>query len=297
MLEKFNTQVNINIIIGSLQFDVSLDPGFEEEKLINTSEMHNHPLYEVHIIEAGNGVFLTADAEFNVSSGDFIILGPKVYHSFKCNPELPINKKYFKFNYRTTSCIDDLFPQEQITNIIAILREIKCIKYKGSISSLSLIHDINNELKQKAIGYYSIVKNLLGILIVNIIRSVSTILIKEYNLPKFNDNIINRSCIIDAFFDDFNEHISLNDLANKLGLSTRQTTRFLKNQYNCTFKEKLIKTRIEISKKLLTSTNLSINDIMEKVGYESRKHFTNIFAKETGLTPTQYRTSWKLAHK
>ena len=114
MQETYDTQVNINTTIGSIQFNIILDQGFEGEKSITTTKMHNHPLYEIHIIEAGTGVFLTSDSEISVSSGDFIIVGPKVYHSFRCDPKFNITKEYFKFNYSSISCMDDLFPQKEI---------------------------------------------------------------------------------------------------------------------------------------------------------------------------------------
>lgn len=50
------------------------------------------------------------------------------------------------------------------------------------------------------------------------------------------------------------------------------------------------KIRIERAKELLVTSQRSINDICELVGYTSIGSFSALFRKKTGLSPTQYRT-------
>ena len=50
-------------------------------------------------------------------------------------------------------------------------------------------------------------------------------------------------------------------------------------------------TRILKSCILLRSTEHSILDISEMVGYESRKHFGKVFKDFTGMSPKDYRNS------
>lgn len=49
--------------------------------------------------------------------------------------------------------------------------------------------------------------------------------------------------------------------------------------------------RVGEAKKLLTETDMKINEISRAVGYEHEKHFMKIFKNITGLTPSQYRNN------
>ncbi|MCR4741792.1 MAG: AraC family transcriptional regulator [Treponema sp.] len=47
--------------------------------------------------------------------------------------------------------------------------------------------------------------------------------------------------------------------------------------------------RIEKAKKLLKTSNLTINEIASKCGYKTEYHFMRQFKEQTACTPTQYR--------
>lgn len=47
--------------------------------------------------------------------------------------------------------------------------------------------------------------------------------------------------------------------------------------------------RIERAKLLLTSTDLSIQDIADRLHYCSRSYFSTVFLDTVGCTPTKYR--------
>ena len=49
--------------------------------------------------------------------------------------------------------------------------------------------------------------------------------------------------------------------------------------------------RVGQAKKLLTETDMKVNEISRAVGYEHEKHFMKTFKSITGLTPSQYRNN------
>lgn len=53
----------------------------------------------------------------------------------------------------------------------------------------------------------------------------------------------------------------------------------------------LIRYRIEVAKQYLQTTQLSVSEIAEKVGYKSETYFQNLFKKTTGVSPGQYRAA------
>lgn len=57
---------------------------------------------------------------------------------------------------------------------------------------------------------------------------------------------------------------------------------------SCT--EDVINARIAAAKALLTSSDLPVNEVAEKCGYQSVEHFIRQFRKYTGVTPARFRS-------
>ena len=47
--------------------------------------------------------------------------------------------------------------------------------------------------------------------------------------------------------------------------------------------------RIQKATEMLKNTSMSINEIMEKTGFNSRNTFVRVFKKFEGLTPSEYK--------
>ena len=57
------------------------------------------------------------------------------------------------------------------------------------------------------------------------------------------------------------------------------------------------KKRIESARQLLDSSNLSCEDVGEKLGFYDSSHFSRIFKRETGVRPGEYREKRRLNNK
>ena len=47
--------------------------------------------------------------------------------------------------------------------------------------------------------------------------------------------------------------------------------------------------RIHEAKKLLVQTNIQVNEIAQRVGYDNFSYFSHTFREKTGVTPNEYR--------
>lgn len=150
-----------------------------------------------------------------------------------------------------------------------------------------IIRNIYEEMGTHLAGYYSQIQALFSLLMIRLLRSLSTAP-SLYAIPrKINDNM--RTRIIDSFFDRYREHLTIQDLASELHLSTKQTNRILHKYYQTSFKQKQLITRIQVSMDLLKTSQLTVEDISEQVGFSTVYNFSKLFKQKTGLTPTQYR--------
>ena len=87
---------------------------------------------------------------------------------------------------------------------------------------------------------------------------------------------------------------SLSDLAKKIGESPHHASQVLNEKLNKSFFELLATYRVEKSKKIFvedTENKLTIEEISEMVGYNSKTAFNNAFKRLTGKTPSEFRKS------
>ncbi|EXX84824.1 AraC family transcriptional regulator [Paenibacillus darwinianus] len=95
--------------------------------------------------------------------------------------------------------------------------------------------------------------------------------------------------IIEARFGD--PELTLEGVANELNVSAVYLSRIFKQESGASFVSLLTHTRIKAAIRLLGETELSMNEIAERVGYESQHYFSTSFKKVVGLPPMQYRKS------
>ncbi len=102
-----------------------------------------------------------------------------------------------------------------------------------------------------------------------------------------NDPRLNAALII--MEQNIENTISIPELAASLGLSRRQLERLFMEEAKMSPALVYRKFRLERAKHLLTHTNASLIEIALEVGFESAGHFSRIFAKTYGQTPSRLR--------
>lgn len=93
-----------------------------------------------------------------------------------------------------------------------------------------------------------------------------------------------------------NNLFSLNDLAKKVGVPPHHLSQVINEMTNKTFFEYIAEYRINEAKELLSGTgsfSLTIEEVAEQVGYNSKSAFNKTFKKLTGQTPSEYREKAK----
>ncbi len=83
--------------------------------------------------------------------------------------------------------------------------------------------------------------------------------------------------------------ITLERISSEAGFSPYHFIRLFRAAYQQTPHQYLVQQRIDKAKALLTTSDLSINEICYQVGFESLGSFSTLFRREAGLSPSQYR--------
>lgn len=91
---------------------------------------------------------------------------------------------------------------------------------------------------------------------------------------------------------NYQEKISLDQLAEHVAIGRRSFERRFKKATNNTVVEYIQRVKIEAAKRTFESSRKNINEVMYDVGYTDTKAFRDVFKKITGLTPVEYRNKY-----
>lgn len=100
---------------------------------------------------------------------------------------------------------------------------------------------------------------------------------------------------ISRFIEDNLSNPQLNAamIAQEIGVSERGIYRKIESITEKTLHQLIKESRIELATKLLTSSKLTIDEVMFKVGYENRSTFHRNFREAMGMAPKEYRQKVK----
>jgi two-component system, response regulator YesN len=88
----------------------------------------------------------------------------------------------------------------------------------------------------------------------------------------------------------FYEKLSLQEIADEIPVSASYLSHLFSEEIGSTFQEYLLTYRIHQAKKLIVSkADWSMSRIAEAAGFSSQHHFSNIFKKVEGMTPSMYK--------
>lgn len=88
--------------------------------------------------------------------------------------------------------------------------------------------------------------------------------------------------------------ITLSEAAEVMNISVSHFCRIFKRDFSTSFYQYLTTYRIHQAKVLLSSTNLTVNQVADAVGYENGyTHFYRAFQSREHLTPYEFKKNWK----
>jgi len=83
--------------------------------------------------------------------------------------------------------------------------------------------------------------------------------------------------------------LSVPILCQRFGVSRSMLYKITKEYYGCGVEQLICRLRIGKAEGLLKSTDLSVCEIANQVGYSDYNYFIKVFKKMTGITPAKYR--------
>lgn len=100
--------------------------------------------------------------------------------------------------------------------------------------------------------------------------------------------------VAEYIHDHFSCDISLDYLAKIACMGTTKLKATFKAVYHCTITQYIKERRLSLAENLLATTNLTVEQIAQAVGYQNSGRFARMFKESCGLFPMEYRKSAQL---
>lgn len=278
------TDLNIKVTINDTVFHV-LNIVFEIFSHPMPKHSHGNNSYELHYIPYGHGQVNIDGQIYEITPNTLYMTGPHVEHE-----QIPVKNDpmaeyciYFKLQS---------FPsQQKKAETLACKFESTPFWFGQDTHDLyPLIQQIFFELEHRYTGYMTQVEALLSQCIVKLVRNYENRCPSKLHFSPSNLEDSKYIIVEESFLYEY-ETLTLENLSERLGLSIRQTERFLKEYYGKTFLQKKTDAKMSMAKIFLDDKTLSISEIANRLNYSSLQHFSYAFRQYYGVSASEYRKS------
>ncbi len=251
---------------------------------------HTHGFIELAYMVSGESTQYVDGVEYSLKHGQMMIINPGQVHDF-----------YVKNNTRIIDILidPDYISNEQrgVQNASELLTLSAFCAFENSIDKTlcrvtfdrrervvieSLLDMMAQEQKNKFMNYRVTIRQLTQILLTHIFRKMSGIE-KNFTIsPEF----------LQFIRDNCGEKLTLSELSKMCFYNPSYFSRMFREHYGITLTEFIQNSRFERACGLLSDKTLSIDDIVTRSGFGSKRTMYKIFNERTGLTPSQYREKY-----
>ena len=248
--------------------------------VIASSNHHFHSAYEVHIPIEGRMHIIAEDSDVFLCSGQICIIPPDVIH-YVCADDSAF-RIGFRFTYshvgNEINPVSALF-EEAYRGMKDVYVVENCLIYQKYLSAAA------ENLKNDMPGFMT--AELLFLALYEIAAGICP-RSKIVDESDASDFLLSEK--IEEFLNDsYNRTITLKDLSEYLCLSERQTQRVLNRLFGASFSSLVNRKRLAAARHFLKNTDLSIDEIVQKVGYRDPSYFYRKFLEAFLVTPGKYR--------
>jgi len=235
-------QYDFKVFVGNSEKKIFLKPGFYPRKG-TLSPLHRHRYAEVHVVAKGEISYWIDHKKYCLEEGNVLLIPSQTYHNITdCNEDAL--SCAFGIEYDCKNVVMKYINMEIIRNLINEIQEIGEIKINAKIFSHLLL----------------ICSYLMDDL------SVTT------------EDVTDNEYLISEFFSErYHENVQVSDLADELHLSEKQTQLLVKRHTGKTFKQELTEYRMKVANYLMNSTDMSMMDIANRVGFQTYSGFWKVF--------------------
>jgi len=252
---------------------------------------HNHNYIEFNYVYEGKFTQIIDNKKITLQKGELIFLNQYITHEIEASSEDDIIINFIIrpefFDYIITLLDNEnIISKFLLTTLYTDYDEGEYLYFKVSERKdiQDLVEKIITELYTPSIMSKATIKLLVGLLLVELVKNSQDIEI--YSVDNYEKLLIIQSL---KYIEEFYNKATLFELAEKLNQPDYKLSKLIKKHTKMNFKELLQEKKLSKAIELIKSTNYSIVEIIELVGYENPTYFYKIFKEKFGMTPREYR--------
>ncbi len=270
-----------------------LDPTFlftwkgTRESKKNEDSYHSHDYSEMAFVLSGSGRYFVEGEMLSVREGDLLIFGPNVRHQALYCPDIAVPATEFFVGFSGVhfqGLPENAIPLPGGQVLTHTAGELK----RRLFRLCAAMQEENAVCRQ---GRYYMMKAYLIEMILLVLREQC----EPAERPRgYAFESVNKKYVVDQiigyFEDHFSEKISLDQIAENMYLSPFYISKIFKSETGATPIRHLIDIRLEKARELLEGGwDGSIQEVAATVGYNDAYHFSKLFKKRYGVSPSQVR--------
>lgn len=153
---------------------------------------------------------------------------------------------------------------------------------------VELLHSFAYESRMKQLGFNFVMQSMTTQLVAHFIRNVkSSLSVGNQNL-RYKDRK-NINIAIEFLWENYNMDISFEEVAKTVNYSPYHFIRIFKDVTGKTPHEYLVDIKIQKAISKLKNSKDTITEICFSCGFNNLNHFSSLFRKKVGISPSEYR--------
>jgi AraC-like DNA-binding protein len=253
------------------------------------------PLYDIILVAKGAFYITEEDVEYNIQENSLLVLEPYKQHwgHQKCLPGTILYYLHFKH----PSPLQTVYGEEIQWNSVYPTpnywdhEPCKQSLYIPKFATIDTAHLIPLLDQMVLLRQRFTLENLL--LLQSLLGQVLVLLQKAARSQSYTRSQEISQLIVNYLHANIEKPFRLEELSKQLNFHLDYLTKCLKKHTGMTAIQYLNRLRIEKAKLLLEQTDLVLQQVGEKVGIGDYNYFFRLFRKHSGVTPAQYRMSYK----
>lgn len=245
----------------------------------NMDSMHYHDGYEIYYLQEGARNIFIEDELYYIKSGTVFFMKPmEVHYSYSAKD--PIHER-FAINFNR-DMFKDMLSDFEFNQMVSVFDKRLIIldsdRQRYVTYLLKIIENqasVSDRFSQKAA--------LAGIM--NLCCYLNTMTADNESMK--SDTYITKA--VKFINENYRENITLADAAKTAHLSESYFCRQFKKIVGATFLQYLINVRLKEAHVLLTTTQDTISEVAEKVGFASTAQMTRAFRQNYGISPSRLK--------
>ncbi|MDO4274231.1 MAG: AraC family transcriptional regulator [Eubacteriales bacterium] len=261
-----------------------------EKKVLDRSVyMHWHEFCELELVFDGEGIQRKKNVPKPFSKGVLSLQLPMDFHEVIVNNENPPELYSVKFveMFISPKIYQAVFSGKRNQQIT--LTDENFENVKADFEQLYTEFNGNGEFRE------ILLKNILEKIIIQYHRYLEAMEVPEELTPHTvtgMDYMASYNTLIDCMDyiqNNFNKNITLTEMAERANMSQNYFSTFFRQSTGCTFRDYLKNVRIRYALSFLTNSELPVYKVSEMAGFASCEHFSRLFTKEVGISPSNFR--------